>query len=481
MSSHLKKPSLSRRLVIAALTSAAMAATALSPITPSLGQSVTSSPAAQIPATANITWNVSTAAALEAALSAAANYNWNSLYFPTFNLGTSASLGNIAISLPWLVNCPAGGVIVGNNTTPTNVTAGDTGSAYSFAIQQYSTWTISGISFTGSYGGILINPFGTLGIIGAGATLDFSGTFSKFGICNSQGFISAFGCTLTVHSTSLTSLIGCFGLTDFDHGTIVFENAITFSGPVISLDSRYAFLGFVAGAFTNGSNVTVSSGQCLVMTNGAYFETGGSATVDGVTLTRANFPGHSAGFLIDFNSIFQPDNGFIVASNVILGWTNNSANTGTLDTGLSRYSAGIVVIGNGTPGDFSGSIGAAGIFCTSSTGTFGYAQGLGVGGTVTQATSKSTGVTLNTACGQITMNNAALTAATIVSFVLTDSAFVAGDLVILNHVSGGTLGAYSLNASCANGSVTIYVRNNTSGSLSEAIVIGFAKFGAGTT
>lgn len=106
------------------------------------------------------------------------------------------------------------------------------------------------------------------------------------------------------------------------------------------------------------------------------------------------------------------------------------------------------------------------------TGGMGYATG--AGGTVTQATSKSTGVTLSKVSGQITMNAAALAAGTIVSFVLTNTAIAAGDLLVLNHVSGGTLGAYSLNARCGAGSATIDVRNNTAGSLSEAIVIGFA-------
>ena len=105
------------------------------------------------------------------------------------------------------------------------------------------------------------------------------------------------------------------------------------------------------------------------------------------------------------------------------------------------------------------------------TGSFGYATG--AGGTVNQATNKSTGVTLNTLSGQITMNNAALAAATIVSFTLTNSNIAAGDLLVLNHVSGGTPGSYSLNARAGAGSATIDVRNNTAGSLGEAIVIGF--------
>lgn len=109
---------------------------------------------------------------------------------------------------------------------------------------------------------------------------------------------------------------------------------------------------------------------------------------------------------------------------------------------------------------------------TSATAGVGYAAG--AGGEVTQATSKSTGVELNKVCGAITMNGAALAAATIVSFTLTNSAIAASDVLVLNHISGGTVGSYTLNAQAAAGSATINVRNNTAGSLSEAIVIQFA-------
>jgi hypothetical protein len=98
----------------------------------------------------------------------------------------------------------------------------------------------------------------------------------------------------------------------------------------------------------------------------------------------------------------------------------------------------------------------------------------GEGGTVTQATSKSTGVTLSKKCGQITMNAAALAADTTVTFTLTNTEVVATDIIILNHVSGGTAGSYLLNAQAGSGSASINVRNITGGSLSEAIVIGFA-------
>jgi hypothetical protein len=111
--------------------------------------------------------------------------------------------------------------------------------------------------------------------------------------------------------------------------------------------------------------------------------------------------------------------------------------------------------------------------------SFGYA--VGAGGTVTQATNKSTGATLNTRCGTITMNGAELAADTTVSFTLTNSQIAATDVVVLNHASAGTAGAYTLNAQAAAGSASINVRNVTGGALSEAIVIRFAVIKATTT
>jgi hypothetical protein len=111
---------------------------------------------------------------------------------------------------------------------------------------------------------------------------------------------------------------------------------------------------------------------------------------------------------------------------------------------------------------------------TSSSATAGIGYATGAGGTVTQASNKTTGVTLNKSTGRITLHNANLNANTTVSFTLTNSAIAANDLLVLNHVSAGTAGSYALNAQAAAGSASINVRNITSGNLAEAIVIGFA-------
>ena len=98
----------------------------------------------------------------------------------------------------------------------------------------------------------------------------------------------------------------------------------------------------------------------------------------------------------------------------------------------------------------------------------------GTGGAVTQITSKATGVTLNKRCGQITMNNASLSAAAEVSFTLTNSVIAATDVVMVCVGSGATAGAYNIQCDAvAAGSCRISIGNMSSGSLGEAIVLNF--------
>jgi hypothetical protein len=98
----------------------------------------------------------------------------------------------------------------------------------------------------------------------------------------------------------------------------------------------------------------------------------------------------------------------------------------------------------------------------------------GAGGTITQATSKATPFTLSKMCGQITTAADGLAHSTTVSATWTNSKIAATDVVIINHKSGGTIGAYIFNVSCGAGTATLYITNNqTSGTLSEGLVLSF--------
>jgi hypothetical protein len=106
----------------------------------------------------------------------------------------------------------------------------------------------------------------------------------------------------------------------------------------------------------------------------------------------------------------------------------------------------------------------------------GLGYGTGSGGTVTQATSKSTAVTLNKPTGQITMNAAALAAGATVGFSLTNSVTGINDTCIVNIKYGSVADPanYNIWAVPTSTGPLIYVKNISAGSLSEAAVINFA-------
>jgi hypothetical protein len=107
--------------------------------------------------------------------------------------------------------------------------------------------------------------------------------------------------------------------------------------------------------------------------------------------------------------------------------------------------------------------------------TKGLGYATGAGSAVTQLTSKSTGVTMNTVCGQITMNNASLAAGASVSFTFTNSTIAATDTVIVNIASAATADSYDVTVTAvASTSCRIQVHNFTAGALGEALVLNYA-------
>jgi len=149
----------------------------------------------------------------------------------------------------------------------------------------------------------------------------------------------------------------------------------------------------------------------------------------------------------------------------------NSSTYGTFAfTGVKSSGAGALLFATINSAGFSTTAGI-----TSSSGTLGIGYTPGAGGTITQATSKSTGVTLNKMTGQITANGASLAANTAVSFVLTDSSIAATDMVHVWMVSGGSLNSYHFDVvAVGSGSCTIQIHNFSGGALVETLVLGFA-------
>lgn len=114
----------------------------------------------------------------------------------------------------------------------------------------------------------------------------------------------------------------------------------------------------------------------------------------------------------------------------------------------------------------------------SSTATKGVGYETGAGGSVTQATNRTTGVTLNTVTGTITTNNASLAAEAAAEFTVTNSTVAATDTVVASIQSGSNGGNTDVIVSgVAAGSFNLKVANNNAAAGTAetgAILINFA-------
>lgn len=166
---------------------------------------------------------------------------------------------------------------------------------------------------------------------------------------------------------------------------------------------------------------------------------------------------------IQINDSTTATNNFVLKADNLGGVKLSRGNDGaTTQDILSVNSAGVVTLNQGV----------AGLISTSDTVGLGY--GTGAGGTVTQATSKSTAVTLNKPTGQITMNNAALAASAPVEFTFNNSLLSSSDLLIVTGVWGFSPNYRIDGGGVMAGASRIRITNITGGSLSEAVVINFA-------
>lgn len=105
----------------------------------------------------------------------------------------------------------------------------------------------------------------------------------------------------------------------------------------------------------------------------------------------------------------------------------------------------------------------------------GLGYGAGAGGQVTQLTSKATAFTLNAMTGRIIFNNSALPGFATSSSALWTNAGIGPNDVIVFMQDSGSQGAYEITAICSSGggAATIFITNQSSSSLSEAVAVRF--------
>lgn len=231
-----------------------------------------------------------------------------------------------------------------------------------------------------------------------------------------------------------------------------------------------------AGSFTtlNASGAATINGTTIPATK-TLVTTADTQTLTGKTLNLAS--NTLTGTLAEFNTAcsdgdFLTNNGSATLTNKSINLATNTI-TGTLaqfNTACSDADfaslAGSETLSNKT-------ISGNGPIKTTSSSGIGYATGAGAA--VTQTTNRTTAVTINNICGQITTVSATASAGAFVTFTVNNTAVQATDTVIANLAGGGLTGKYILTVTdVTTNSFKIQTYTPAAVIGSEALVINFS-------
>jgi len=328
---------------------------------------------------------------------------------------------NITVPTPvsndqWMLLQPASSLATGTITLPLNTSVPDGTSVLITTTQEITSLTIALNGASAIYGGV------TSLASGSATTLRFYESTNSWYQVNSEA-VFAGGIQNWVSNPTSANLLAA--MTDeTGTGLLVFNNTPTLVAPILSTP----VLGTpTSGTLTSCTGLPVATGISGLGTGVATF----LAVPSSANLDAAVTDNTGTGLLV-FNT--TPT---LVTPNI-------GAATGT-----SLVASGTIVSSGGTG--------------------IGYVAG--AGGTVTQITSRTTGVTLNKTTGAITLFSAAGTT-TAATFTVTNSTVLATDVIILNQKSGTDLYDLMVTAVAA-GSFNITFRS-TGGTTTETPVFNFA-------
>jgi hypothetical protein len=317
---------------------------------------------------------------------------------------------------------PAGTLATGTITLPLNTGVPDGTTVLITTTQEITSLTLALNGATAIFGGVTSLAAGT-----ATAIRFYQATNSWYQI-NAETVYAA-GVQTWLATPSSANLRAA--MTDeTGTGSLVFSTSPTLVTPALGTPSA------LVGTNITGTAVGLTAGNVTTNANltGAVTSVGNTASLG--SFTSANL----AAALTD-----ETGTGAAVF-----------ANTPTLVTPNIGAATGTSLTATG----FVGSTGTAGV---------GYATG--AGGTVTQGTSRTTGVTINKRCGAITMFSAA-GSATAATFTVTNSTIGANDVIILNQASGTNL--YDLLVTAVSAGSFNITFLTTGGTATDAPVINFA-------
>ena len=332
------------------------------------------------------------------------------------NLYVPGSGFNITVPTPvsqqqWMLLQPAGTLASGTITLPLNTGVPDGTTVLITSTQEITSLTIALNGASAIYGAVT-----ALGAGCAAVYRFYQPTNSWYNI-NAESVLAA---GIAAWLTNPTSANLRAAMTDeTGTGVLVFNNTPTLITPILGTPT--------SGTLTSCTGLPVTTGISGLGTNVAAF----LATPSSANLAAALTDETGTG-------------------------ANVFANTPTLVTPVIGAATGT-------------SLTATGVIA--STGTAGVGYATGAGGAVTQATSRTTGVTLDKTSGAITLFSAA-GSATAATFTVTNSTVAATDVIILNQKSGTDLYDLMVTAVAA-GSFNITFRT-TGGTTTETPVFNFA-------
>lgn len=295
--------------------------------------------------------------------------------------------------------------------------------------------TLAGVSITGTAGqfqytgqatqlavGQTITISGTLG--GTGTISGYTNPTTYF-IVATNGAVSGTGTftlSTTLGGTGVTTTTGTpTGLT-YTFNTATVGGVLTLVGGSVSTNSTGN--GIAGAASLTGGTSTVAAnglGSGYSVRGGTVTITGGASVGNGIAVTSANVT--ISGGTSSVNGAVAGNGGSVTIATGLATGTGGTAGSLTFNTGTTTSVLALT-------------INSAGAVLANTTSGVGY--GTGSGGSVTQTTSRSTGVTLNTPTGAITLVSAA-GSATFQSFVVASSSVAVTDVVHVCQKSGTDL------------------------------------------
>jgi hypothetical protein len=184
-----------------------------------------------------------------------------------------------------------------------------------------------------------------------------------------------------------------------------------------------------ANGFALASGIVLKSNTTTVINGSGVLQAAAFPALTGdVTTSAGALATTIANNAVSYAKFQQP-----AANSIVANPTGSTANAQSVTLAGGLGFSGTTLTINGAVSSPTSVTSSGAILSSGATSGVGYTTG--AGGTVTQITSRTTGVTLNKACGGITLVSAA-GSATWRAFTVTDSAVAATDVVVVNQKSG---------------------------------------------